>query len=407
MKDYKNINISEYSYELPDERIAKYPLEERDASKLLVYRGGEVSSDVFRKIDSYIPKGSTLVFNNTKVIHARLLFFKETGARIEIFCLEPIAPADYAEAFQALNSCEWKCIVGNLRKWKKGDLSMPFSYDGEEYHLRANLVENTGEAHRIEFSWDAPKLSFGDVLEITGKIPVPPYLHRDSEELDNTRYQTVYSKHEGSVAAPTAGLHFTERVFANLKANEVEIAELTLHVGAGTFKPVKSEKIGGHEMHTEHINISLQTVEKILRAASGNHSKIIAVGTTSVRTLESFYWIGVKLLEGKAKLDFVSQWECYDLPATYTIADSFGAIRSYMLKNEKQQMFAATQIIIVPGYQMKVTDALVTNFHQPKSTLLLLISAVVGGNWQSIYRYAKDNDFRFLSYGDSSLLFKE
>jgi len=400
--DYKNIQIADYSYHLPDERIAKYPLENRDMSKLLVYKDGDISHHCFKNLSSHIPSNTTLVFNNTKVIHARLIFFKETGARIEIFCLEPLDPADYAIAFQSTARCQWKCIVGNLRKWKKGSLKMKFEYQGEKHFLNAELIEGMGETQRIEFTWDVDTLSFGDVLELTGKIPVPPYLNRDSEESDITRYQTVYSKHEGSVAAPTAGLHFSEEVFEDLKSKGIKTAELTLHVGAGTFKPVKSEDIGGHEMHTEHITISLPTVEQIIESTG----KIIAVGTTSVRTLESFYWLGVKLLEGQETCDFLGQWESYDLPQNYSTKESFGALKEFMLNNGVGRILAATQIIIVPGYQMRVIDALVTNFHQPRSTLLLLISAVVGEDWKKIYEYAMNNDFRFLSYGDSSLLFK-
>lgn len=408
--DYKNIQISDFSYDLPDERIAKYPLENRDMSKLLVYKDGDISHHGFKSLSSHIPAGSTLVFNNTKVIHARLIFFKETGARIEIFCLEPLDPADYAIAFQSTGSCQWKCIVGNLRKWKHAALKMKFEYQGKQHYLNAHLVEGMGETQRIEFTWDVENLTFGDVLELTGKIPVPPYLNRDSEESDITRYQTVYSKHEGSVAAPTAGLHFSEDIFSDLKSKGINTAELTLHVGAGTFKPVKSEEIGGHEMHTEHITISLPTVEQIIKS-TGNTSEdrgnIIAVGTTSVRTLESFYWLGVKLLEGQESCDFLEQWECYHLPQHYSIQESFGALKDFMLNNSVERILASTQIIIVPGYQMKVIDALVTNFHQPRSTLLLLISAVVGEDWKKIYQYAMNNDFRFLSYGDSSLLFKK
>lgn len=400
--DYKNIQIADFSYNLPDERIAKYPLENRDMSKLLVYKDGQISHHGFKSISSHIPEGSTMVFNNTKVIHARLIFFKETGARIEIFCLEPLDPADYAIAFQSTGRCQWKCIVGNLRKWKHGALKMKFEHNGQEHYLNAELIEGMGETQRIEFTWDVEELSFGDVLELTGKIPVPPYLNRDSEESDVTRYQTVYSKHEGSVAAPTAGLHFSEEVFKDLADKGIERAELTLHVGAGTFKPVKSEEIGGHEMHTEHITISMPTVEKIINSKG----KIIAVGTTSVRTLESFYWLGVKLLDGQESCDFLGQWESYDLPQNYTIQESFTALKEYMLKNSVERILASTQIIIVPGYSMKVIDALVTNFHQPRSTLLLLISAVVGDDWKKIYKYAMENDFRFLSYGDSSILFK-
>ncbi len=402
--NHKNIQIADFTYELPDDRIAKYPLDDRDMSKLLVYKDGLISQNGFKSISSYIPKDSTIVFNNTKVIHARLVFFKDTGARIEIFCLEPLEPADYAVAFQAKGKCQWKCIVGNLRKWKKGKLNTKFEYKGNEYILSAELLEGSvGDSQKVEFTWDAKDIGFGDVLELTGEIPVPPYLNRDSEESDVIRYQTVYSKYEGSVAAPTAGLHFSEEIFKEFDAKGIARAELTLHVGAGTFKPVKSENIGGHEMHTEHITISKLTVEKIIK----NKGSIIAVGTTSMRTLESFYWLGVKLLENYKVCDFLGQWEAYSLPQCYSVLESFTALEQYMSNNSIESIFASTQIIIVPGYNVKVVDALVTNFHQPRSTLLLLISAVVGKDWRRIYDYAMENDFRFLSYGDSSILFNK
>ena len=400
--DIKDIKIEDFTYNLPDERIAKYPLEQRDASKLLVYKGGDICEHKFTDISSLVPDNSTLVFNNTKVIHARLIFHKATGARIEIFCLNPLSPSDYAVSFQSKESCEWECIIGNLRKWKSEPLKMDFTYEGNLYTLTASHMGGSENAHRIKFSWDCEELSFGEVLEITGKIPVPPYLNRDSESSDTIRYQTVYSKHEGSVAAPTAGLHFTDNVISDLNKKGVKTTELTLHVGAGTFKPVKSENIGGHDMHTERIGISLKTVEDIVNAPD----KVIAVGTTSVRTLESFYWIGVKILEGLNDADFVGQWEVYDLPQHYTYKQSYAAILNYMNDNNINNLIASTQIIIVPGYTYKVIDAIVTNFHQPKSTLLLLVSALVGEDWHKIYDYALENDFRFLSYGDSSILFK-
>lgn len=400
--DIKDIKIEDFTYNLPDERIAKYPLERRDSSKLLVYKGGDIYEQNFADISSLVPHNSTLVFNNTKVIHARLIFHKSTGARIEIFCLNPLIPSDYAVSFQSKESCEWECIVGNLRKWKGDDLLMDFTYEGDLYTLKASHKGGSENAQRIMFSWDCESLSFGEVLELTGKIPVPPYLNRDSELSDSIRYQTVYSKHEGSVAAPTAGLHFTDNVIGDLKNKGVKTTELTLHVGAGTFKPVKSDNIGGHDMHTERISISLNTVEDIVNS----EGLIIAVGTTSVRTLESFYWIGVKLIEGINDVDFVGQWETYDLPQQYTFKQAFSAILSFMKESNIKNIIASTQIIIVPGYKYKVIDAIITNFHQPKSTLLLLVSALVGDDWRKIYSYALDNNFRFLSYGDSSILFR-
>lgn len=401
--DAKQIKISDFTYDLPDQRIAKHPLENRDLSKLLVYKNGLISESVFENLPSEISEGVTMVFNNTKVIQARLIFHKETGARIEVFCLEPLQPADYGLAFQACGSSSWKCIVGNARKWKTGVLKMPFFVDDQEYCLSAEKQEVLEGAQEILFSWNHPSLSFSEVLEQTGKIPIPPYLNRDTEATDLVRYQTVYSKYEGSVAAPTAGLHFTDDVFSRLKAKNIRREELTLHVGAGTFKPVKSEQIGDHEMHTEHIQVTQHSLQRI----SKNFQQIIAVGTTSVRSLESLYWMGVKILTKQENPHLLEQWEAYQLPATYSVQDSYQAICNYMEQNDLTLFNAATQIIIAPGYTFKVISGLVTNFHQPKSTLLLLISALVGDNWKRIYQYALDNNFRFLSYGDSSLLMKE
>lgn len=400
--DPKNIQIIDFTYDLPDERVAKYPLGNRDQSKLLVYKDGNISENAFNTIAQQIPEDTTLVFNNTKVIQARLIFHKETGARIEIFCLEPLSPADYAMAFQAKDHSTWKCIVGNLRKWKGGILSMPFFYEGKEYHLQAQRVNDLEGAQEVGFSWDNPDLSFSEVLELTGRIPIPPYLHRDSEGSDLVRYQTVYSKYEGSVAAPTAGLHFTDEIFNDFAAKAIQRQELTLHVGAGTFKPVKAQCIGGHEMHTEHIQVTKSTLSNIVSQGD----RIIAVGTTSVRTLESLYWMGVKILESKSSPDLLGQWEAYELPQHYSVSEAYDAIVDY-LDNRGDDLFtAATQIIIAPGYSFRVICGLVTNFHQPQSTLLLLISALVGDDWRKIYDYALKNDFRFLSYGDSSLLWR-
>jgi S-adenosylmethionine:tRNA ribosyltransferase-isomerase len=401
--DAKQIQIADFTYDLPDHRIAKHPLQNRDLSKLLIYKKGKISESVFENLPSEIAEGTTMVFNNTKVIQARLIFHKETGARIEIFCLEPLKPADYNLAFQAYNTSTWKCIVGNARKWKSGELKMPFELDGEEYFLKAEKEDLLEGAQEIRFSWNHPSLSFSEVLEQTGKIPIPPYLNRDTEATDLVRYQTVYSKYEGSVAAPTAGLHFTEDVFSRLKVKNIKREELTLHVGAGTFKPVKSEQIGDHEMHTEHIQVTRESLLSIIRATS----QIVAVGTTSVRSLESLYWMGVKILTQKENPHLLEQWEAYQLPVTYSMPESYQAICNYMQNNDLTLFNAATQIIIAPGYDFKVISGLVTNFHQPQSTLLLLISALVGDNWKKIYQFAMDNNFRFLSYGDSSLLMKE
>lgn len=398
----QQIQISDFTYDLPDEKIAKYPLGNREESKLLVYRNNEIKERGFQNLPDEIPEGTTMVFNNTKVIQARLIFHKETGARIEIFCLEPLNPADYNLAFQAKGVCTWKCIIGNLRKWKTGVLKMSFLYEGKEEFLCAEHIENIDGAHEIQFTWENEELSFSEVLELTGRIPIPPYLNRDTENTDLVRYQTVYSKHEGSVAAPTAGLHFTDSVFSRLDENGVNRAELTLHVGAGTFKPVKVDQIGDHEMHTEHIQVNIESLQQIINAENG----IIAVGTTSVRTLESLYWMGVKILSDKNNPYLLEQWDAYTLDGKYSRTEAYQAIVDFM-KNENISLFnAATQIIIAPGYDFKVIAGLVTNFHQPKSTLLLLISALVGNKWHEIYNYALNNNFRFLSYGDSSLLMK-
>lgn len=400
--DAKQIQIADFTYDLPDQRIAKHPLGNRDLSKLLIYKQKEISESVFENLPSVIADGATMVFNNTKVIQARLIFHKDTGARIEIFCLEPLQPADYNLAFQACGTSSWKCIVGNARKWKFGVLKMPFYVNEEEYFLTAEKQEVLEGAQEIRFSWNHPSLSFSEVLEQTGKIPIPPYLNRDTEATDLIRYQTVYSKYEGSVAAPTAGLHFTEDVFSRLDSKNIKREELTLHVGAGTFKPVKTEQIGDHEMHTEHIQVSQESLQRIIESTG----QIIAVGTTSVRSLESLYWMGVKILTKQENPHLLEQWDAYQLASKYSVQESYQAICTYMNENDLTLFNAATQIIIAPGYSFRVISGLVTNFHQPQSTLLLLISALVGDDWKKIYKYALDNDFRFLSYGDSSLLMK-
>ena len=398
----QQIQISNFTYDLPDEKIAKYPLGNREESKLLVYKNNEIRERGFKNLPEELSEGTTMAFNNTKVIQARLIFYKETGARVEIFCLEPLNPADYNLAFQAKGLCTWKCIIGNLRKWKSGVLKMSFLFEGKEEFLCAEHVENLEGTHEIKFTWDNHELCFSEVLELTGRIPIPPYLNRDTENTDLIRYQTVYSKHEGSVAAPTAGLHFTDSVFNRLDNNGIKRAELTLHVGAGTFKPVKAEQIGDHEMHTEHIQVNMTSLKQIIDAENG----IVAVGTTSVRTLESLYWLGVKILMGEKNSHLLEQWDAYELDGGYTVVESYQAIINYMKKENLSLFNAATQIIIAPGYDFKVISGLVTNFHQPQSTLLLLISALVGDSWRQIYDYALNNEFRFLSYGDSSLLMK-
>lgn len=408
----KHIQIEEFDYQLPDERIAKYPLPVRDQSRLLVYRRGEVSEDVFTALPDYLPSGSLMVFNNTKVIQARLHFKKATGASIEIFCLEPAFPRDYAQIFQQTGSCSWLCIVGNLKKWKEGSLSLEVAMpNGEPLTLTATRKACHGTSHWIDFTWDNEQVSFAELIDRAGELPIPPYLNRKTEENDKVTYQTVYSKIKGSVAAPTAGLHFTERVLGDLKAKGIVCEELTLHVGAGTFKPVKSSTIEGHEMHTEHIAVSRHLVEQLM-AYDGN---VTAVGTTSVRTLESLYYMGVTLHNHPTIAEeelHVNQWQPYEYAESVARGDApvlssreaLQCIHDYLCKKGLEVLHTTTQIIIAPGYDYHIVKRIVTNFHQPQSTLLLLVSAFVKGNWKVIYDYALTHDFRFLSYGDSSLL---
>ncbi|MEQ3162896.1 S-adenosylmethionine:tRNA ribosyltransferase-isomerase [Parabacteroides goldsteinii] len=399
----QQISIEDYNYSLPDERIAKFPLPKRDESKLLLYRDGKVSESVFKHITDYLPEGSLMVFNNTRVIQARLLFQRVTGAQIEVFCLDPAAPHDYELIFQQTEACNWICLIGNAKKWKEPVLSREITVAGQTVRLSAEKVQSYGETHQVRFSWDGG-FSFAEVLDAAGELPIPPYLHRKTEESDLKTYQTVYSKIKGSVAAPTAGLHFTPEVLADLDAKGFGREELTLHVGAGTFKPVKSETIEGHEMHTEYISVRRSTIERVMQ----NFGKIIAVGTTSVRTLESLYYIGVTLAthpDATSEELVVRQWMPYeDANNRLTPTEALQNILDYLDKHQLNTLITATQIIIAPGYEFKVVKGIVTNFHQPKSTLLLLISAFVKGDWKNIYDYALGHDFRFLSYGDSSLL---
>ena len=408
--DTKHIHISDYNYPLPDERIAKFPLAERDHSKLLLYKHGEVSEDIFCNLPNHLPEKALMVFNNTKVIQARLHFRKETGALIEVFLLEPAAPTDYEQMFQTRGACSWYCLVGNLKKWKEGTLTRELKVKSEELRVTATRGEMHGTSHRIDFTWDNDNISFAEILESMGELPIPPYLNRETQESDKTTYQTVYSKIKGSVAAPTAGLHFTDNVLKALDAHGIDREEVTLHVGAGTFKPVKSEEIEGHEMHTEFICVRRQTLEKLL--AHDCHA--IAVGTTSVRTLESLYYMGLKVLRNpdiqESELH-VNQWEPYESEKVIvksekfaTATDAIQALLDWLDRNGLKSLHSSTQIIIAPGYDYKIVKMLVTNFHQPQSTLLLLVSAFVKGDWHCIYDYALSHDFRFLSYGDSSLL---
>ena len=408
--DPRHIHISDYQYDLSDERIAKFPMARRDHSKLLVYRKGEVGEDVFYHLPDYLPEGALMVFNNTKVIQARMHFRKtdangeHTGALIEVFLLEPAEPADYERMFQATGYCAWYCLVGNLKKWKEGSLTRIIEVNGAQVEVTATHGPIHGTSHRIDFSWNGD-ISFATVIDTMGELPIPPYLNRETQDSDKTTYQTVYSKIKGSVAAPTAGLHFTPEVLADLDAHGIDREELTLHVGAGTFKPVKSKEMEGHEMHTEYICVSRHTIAKLL----SHHCQAIAVGTTSVRTLESLYYMGLKvLLHADLSEDqlHVSQWEPYQEPDRQEVScqEALQALADWMDAHHLEVLHASTQIIICPGYEYKLVRMLVTNFHQPQSTLLLLVSAFVGGDWRRIYDYALAHDFRFLSYGDSSLL---
>lgn len=398
-----DIRIEDYNYPLPDERIAKYPLTERDSSKLLCYRSGNVQEYVFRELPTLLPDNAIMVFNDTKVVPARLHFTRQTGARIEIFCLQPVDPEEYNLAFATTSSCSWKCVIGNAKKWKGDILSLynpEQSSDISAINMTAELLSRDGETGTVKFSWEGGE-PFSRILEICGTIPIPPYLNRESESIDKERYQTLYAKIRGSVAAPTAGLHFTERVLNEIKSKGIDTETVCLHVGAGTFLPVKDSEVAKHPMHREPFVVSLDFLKDI--RLSGK--KVIAVGTTSVRTLESLYYIGVSCIENGRPED-VEQWAPYTREYNWTLEESLDAIISYLEKNELKELSAGTRIIIVPGFQFRIVDMLVTNFHQPESTLILLVSAFVGGDWKTIYNYALEHGFRFLSYGDSSLLFR-
>lgn len=403
-KETQQIHIQDFDYPLPDEKIAKFPLPERDGSKLLIYRGGRIGQDTFKNIARNIPEGSLMVFNNTRVIRARLLFRKATGARIEIFCLEPVAPADYEQIFSRTDCCSWTCLVGNLKKWKDGVLERELTVGGRTVVLQAEKKQSCGDSHLVEFRWNDPGCTFADLLEAGGILPIPPYLHRETEESDLRTYQTVYARIKGSVAAPTAGLHFTAQVLQSLEEKGVAREEVTLHVGAGTFKPVKSDTIAEHEMHTEFISVKRAAIRRL----TAHEGPVIAVGTTSVRTLESLYYIGVILSrhpEAAPDELKVPQWMPYDETNNRLApAEALRNILDYLDRHDADTLVTSTQILIAPGYRFKLVRGMVTNFHQPKSTLLLLISAFVGNDWRTIYNYALSHDFRFLSYGDSSLL---
>lgn len=416
----KNIKIADYNYPLPDERIAKFPLKERDQSKLLVYDKGAISHDTFCNICDYLPEGALLIYNNTRVIQARMYFHKATGALIEVFLLEPAAPNDYELMFQSCGKCSWICMIGNLKKWKEGRLVREIEVGGRKVQLSVERQQEVHTGHWVDFSWDDDTISFAEIIDAVGELPIPPYLNRKTEESDKTTYQTVYSRIKGSVAAPTAGLHFTERVLKDVDAHGIEREEVTLHVGAGTFKPVKAEHIEGHEMHTEYISVHRHTIERLL----AHGGRAIAVGTTSVRTLESLYYMGRKLITNPALTEeelHVNQWEPYGAEGaeggegvgansengTANDVDTIDALKALLAwydRNEVSVLHSSTQIIIAPGYRYHIVERLITNFHQPQSTLLLLVSALIGDDWHKVYDYALANDFRFLSYGDSSLL---
>ena len=413
--DTRHIKINDYDYNLPEERIAKFPLANRDHSKLLIYKHGDISEDVFYNLPNYLPKQSLMVFNNTKVIQARIHFRKETGALIEIFLMEPVSPSDYELMFQTKGHCSWLCMVGNLKKWKEGCLKRYFEIAGKALTLSASLHKektnqsSTGTNYWVDFDWDNDNVNFAEILEVVGELPIPPYLNRETQDSDKKTYQTVYSKIKGSVAAPTAGLHFTNEVLHAIDEHGIEREELTLHVGAGTFKPVKSEEIDLHEMHTEYIVVHRHTLINLLKYGCN----AIAVGTTSVRTLESLYYIGVKLEQNPDASEdelHVNQWEPYEQShdggwvKDITAERALQNIVNWLDKSEVKVLHGSTQIIIAPGYKYKIVKMLITNFHQPQSTLLLLVSAFVKGDWKCIYDYALTHDFRFLSYGDSSLL---
>ena len=390
------IHIKDYYYDLPEDRIAKYPLERRDASKLIVYKDGTVSESVFRELPSYISEGSLMVFNDTKVVPARLHFHRASGAEIEVFCLEPVSPAEYNLAFASNRTCSWKCVIGNAKRWKDDVIQNDSIGSG----LSAKLLQRDGRTGIVEFSWNSGD-SFSQILEQCGQVPIPPYLNRETEQIDKERYQTLYAKIKGSVAAPTAGLHFTEEVLEAIRAKHIDTQTVCLHVGAGTFLPVKSSRVAEHPMHREPFSVSLA----LLRKLRGKSVPCIAVGTTSVRTLESLYYAGVSILE-KGAPEEIPQWAPYERDYKYSTDETLDAIMDYLEKNSLEELKLGTRIIIVPGFKFRLVDMMVTNFHQPESTLILLISAFVGGDWKTIYDFALSNGFRFLSYGDSSLLFK-
>lgn len=402
----KELSIFDYSYDLPNDRIAKYPLETRDESKLLIYKNGNISGDVYLHLDEHLPNDSFLIFNKTKVVEARLLFTKSTGGTIEVFCLEPHEQyADITTAMLQKNKVWWKCLIGGASKWKHG---MVLTKEVDDILVEASIINRNSEAFTIELAWNNVDLTFAEVLHKAGAIPLPPYLNRTAEESDKERYQTIYAKEEGSVAAPTAGLHFTDRLFEKLKNRNISSSFVTLHVGAGTFKPVKAEKMQDHEMHAEFIDVELSFIKDLI---TNIDKPVVAVGTTTLRTIESLYWMGRKIRGKKYEIRneeiAIHQWDAYEPGSTISAKDALEALVDWMEQHHMQRLITKTQIIIAPGYELKIAKGLITNFHQPQSTLLLLVAAIVGDDWKNIYNYAMENDFRFLSYGDGSLLWKK
>ena len=407
----KDLTIEDFNYHLPEEKIAIYPLAQRDQSKLLIYKNEKISEDIYRNVAEYLPRDSFLVFNDTKVIKARILFQKPTGGVIEIFCLEPHEKiSDYAVVLQQKKSTNWKCMIGGAGKWKEKFLLKKFFIGENEITLKASLIEKLSDAYVVQLSWNPGDYSFAEIMEHAGQTPLPPYIKRKVEESDSEKYQTIYSHYEGSVAAPTAGLHFTEEIFSSLKNKKIQTGFVTLHVGAGTFKPVKSEKMEGHEMHAEWIDVSAKFIEQLIQHIPND---IVCVGTTSVRTLESLYWMGLKTFL-HPEIEFeklkINQWEVYEdelLKMKLSAKESLTSLLNYLIIKKTERLLIQTQIIIAPGYEFKIMRGIITNFHQPKSTLLLLVSALIGENWKKIYEYALSHDFRFLSYGDGCLIFKD
>jgi len=399
--DPREIKIEDYSYDLPDEKIARYPLSDRDSSKLLVYNSGKIKQDIFRNISKYLKADHILVFNQTRVIRARMIFHKQSGAAIEIFCLEPVDPPAYEKNLSSVSGADWLCLTGNRKKWKGGKLSMALGHGGRQVKLSATEIERRSKNSIIRFSWNNKSMTFSDILNMAGHVPLPPYLNRADEEIDKTRYQTVYSREDGSVAAPTAGLHFTPEVLGELDKKGIIREAISLHVGAGTFVPVKSDTIGNHSMHTEHFKVERKMISGIIGRS------VIAVGTTSLRTLESLYWIGHKINSGEIKEPgniFIEQWYPYENQTRASYREYLEVILEFMDRNKLEYLLARTAIIIVPGYKIRMAEGLITNYHMPRSTLLLLVAALTGNHWRDIYNYSLENDFRFLSYGDSSLL---